>query len=283
LASLLSAALAIALAAAGHTYFEKPRMSPDERDLLIRTVIGEANSQGDTGQKAVAATVLNRVKAGGYGNGVGGVVLKPRQFEPWTTRRAELLRYTQDDPAYVRAAGNVDAAINGDDPTGGATHFANVDTVRARGNSRALKWLGGMSNPVKIGAHTFGRADGEGRDGDAGPRELPDDGAPPPPARSRPRGRPAQGGFDLAEAMGKPGADNDNDGAEAESTPGARGDSADDDNFSLATVMQAINEPARDEEHAAIKARMASLLADYAPANTAPDEPGHAVALGVAA
>lgn len=138
-------------------------MTPQERDLAIRTIIGEAAGEPFRGKVGVASVILNRAKDGGYGRSVKDVVLAPRQFEPWSTRRSELLGYSKDSPAYQRAAEALDAAESGQDPTGGATHFANVSTVRERGDSagRPGGWLARMAasgNTVDIGRHTFGKA-----------------------------------------------------------------------------------------------------------------------------
>jgi hypothetical protein len=139
-------------------------MTPAERDLAIRTIIGEASNQPFKGKVGVAAVILNRAKDGGYGgDSVRDVVLAPKQFEPWSTRRSELLGYSKDSPAYQSAAEALDAAESGQDPTGGATHFANVGTVRQRGDSagRSGGWLSRMvnsGNTVTIGGHTFGKA-----------------------------------------------------------------------------------------------------------------------------
>lgn len=140
-------------------------LDPEDRDLIVRTVMGEANSEPYNGKVGVAAVVLNRLRSGEYGgNTVKGVLFAPKQFEPWNTRRGELMRYSPNTRGWAEAEAAVDDALNGNDPTNGATHFANVDTVRARGNSSALGWLRGMSNVTRFegSGHTFGNADGKG-------------------------------------------------------------------------------------------------------------------------
>lgn len=136
-------------------------ISPQDRDLITRTVIGEADNQPEVGQAAVAHVILNRLKTGGYGDDVKGVLFKPKQFEPWNTRAKELLSYNLDEPKNSKIKSIVDDVITGNiiDPTNGATHFANVDEVKRRGNRSALSWLGGMENKSQIGSHTFGNAD----------------------------------------------------------------------------------------------------------------------------
>ncbi|ACS41684.1 cell wall hydrolase [Methylorubrum extorquens] len=134
-----------------------------ERDLAIRTMMGEANGQGDAGLAAVGHVIMNRVQAGKYGGrNVADVVLAPSQFEPWQTRKSELLSYSPSDPKYVRAAAIFDQIVSGEMPdiTDGATHFLNARVVRERGNyGGALpKWTSGGGQD--IGDHTFYKPDG---------------------------------------------------------------------------------------------------------------------------
>lgn len=137
------------------------KVTPTERDLLIRTVIGEAANQPDEGKAAVAYSVFNRLNAGGYGDDIQGVLFKRKQYEPWETRSQELMSYSPEGRRYKSAASVIDGILEGKvpDPTNGATHFANVDTVKQRGNTSALNWINGMQNVTQIGAHTFGNAD----------------------------------------------------------------------------------------------------------------------------
>lgn len=130
-------------------------MSPASRDLLVRTVIGEAANEPDDGQAAVAHVIMNRVNAGKYGKDVPNVVLAKGQFEPWQTRANELRSIRPDDPTYRRASQIVDRVIAGDmpDPTAGATHFLNPDIVRQRRGGTLPAWAQGDGQ--KIGAHAF--------------------------------------------------------------------------------------------------------------------------------
>ena len=56
-------------------------VAPDDRDLAIRTMLGEEGSEA--GRAGVAAVILNRLAAvSSYGGSIGDVVLAPhRQFE----------------------------------------------------------------------------------------------------------------------------------------------------------------------------------------------------------
>lgn len=140
-------------------------MSPAERDLLARTILGEAALEPDEGKAAVVYSVLNRKNQGGYGNSIEEILNKPKQYESWNTKGKQLMGFAQDDPSYKKAMTIVNDIADGklEDPTGGATHFANVDIVKQRNNKSAMKWINGMSDQKAIGNHTFGKADA-GRD-----------------------------------------------------------------------------------------------------------------------
>lgn len=137
-------------------------LSPADRDLAIRTVIGEANGQPDDGQAAVAHVILNRVN-GGWGKSPSEVVLAKGQFEPWATRAGELLAINPKSPKYQAAAKIVDGAASGEipDPTSGATYFLQPDIVNQR-YGKLPNWATGKN--TQIGDHVFyyGSRDGSG-------------------------------------------------------------------------------------------------------------------------
>jgi hypothetical protein len=140
-------------------------LSAADRDLAVRTMLGEARSQGDAGLAAVAHVILNRASSGRYGgSNVSDVVLAKNQFEPWSTRKGELLSYAPTSPDYQRAAAILDAASSGEMPdiTGGATHFLNRKVVQGRGtyaNPNGLpNWAQGDGQD--IGDHTFYKPEG---------------------------------------------------------------------------------------------------------------------------
>ena len=139
-------------------------LTSKDRDLLIRTVMAEAGSEPAEGKAGVAYVVLNRLANGRYGNDIYSILTKKDQFEPWTKNPEKVMAYGPSTPGWRQAAAIVDTMIAGGvaDPTNGATHFANRDIVEARKNTRALRWIDTMSNPTKIGRHTFGSAGGEG-------------------------------------------------------------------------------------------------------------------------
>jgi hypothetical protein len=130
-------------------------LDPRARDLVIRTVLGEAANEPDEGMAAVAAVIRNRVQSGRFGASVPEVVLKPKQFEPWNTPegRSRMQGYAADSEPYSRAARAVDSVFSeGSDPTSGATHFYSPTAQAALGREPP-KWAQG--EPQTIGRHAF--------------------------------------------------------------------------------------------------------------------------------
>ena len=142
-------------------------------DHAARTILTEAGNQGDIGMAAVGHVIKNRADSGKYGDTVADVVTAPKQFSPWNEENkgtaVDPRRISPDSPSYQKAMDVWNRVKSGDieDPTKGATHFANVKTVLAqRGDLQP--WLANMlNNPetVQIGAHTFGKAGDEGAGG----------------------------------------------------------------------------------------------------------------------
>ncbi len=153
-----------------------PPLDPRDREDLIRTVYGEAAGEPALGQAAVAHAILNRVHAGGYGDGISGVVHAPaagvnprlgyHEFSPWNTGRATEGNPTAQhlsprNPSYAPIGDVVDKAYSGliPDPTHGATHYYGR-------MPRPPSWAPPLArqNTVRIGGNTFvGGAEGPGR------------------------------------------------------------------------------------------------------------------------
>jgi hypothetical protein len=155
-----------------------PPMDPNDRDMLIKTVYGEASSEPPLGQAGVAHAILNRVAAGGYSGGapntitnvVHASVPNPRdaargfhEFSPWnppgvpeSNPIAQNLSPNNPNPVLANAYRNigdlVDKVYAGliPDPTGGATHYYGFMKVPP-------KWAAPLAaqNRVKIGNQTF--------------------------------------------------------------------------------------------------------------------------------
>ena len=132
---------------------------PGEVDVLARTIWGEARGEPLSGQRAIAAVVLNRVeaarKAGGsywWGNDIASVCTKPKQFSCWNGEgRAILEAVNADNTAFLTAQTIARAAVADllEDPTEGATHF----------HSRSVSpfWAKGQTPTAHIGEHVFYR------------------------------------------------------------------------------------------------------------------------------
>jgi hypothetical protein len=126
-------------------------VSPSDRDMWIRTVIGEAGND-PASQPAVAHVIANRMQQ--TGDSATKIVLAPNQFEPWGSKPDQLMSYSPDSPAYKKAASVIDGVISGKipDPTGGATLFYSPSAQSALGRNPP-KWDDGSGQP--IGKHVF--------------------------------------------------------------------------------------------------------------------------------
>lgn len=131
-------------------------LDPRSRDLVIRTVLGEAGQEPSIGKAGVAAVIRNRTQLGKWGADPAQVVLARNQFEPWARpdARRRMLAYTAEDPAYMEAADIVDRVFAGEleDPTQGATHFYSPSAQTALGR-RPPSWDDGSGQD--IGRHRF--------------------------------------------------------------------------------------------------------------------------------
>jgi len=140
-------------------------VSAEDRERMIRTVLGEAGGEPVIGQTGVASVIANRLRAGNYGSTIGDVVNAPKQFSTWNPGDPAGDMANRIDPnsqAYKTAAEVVDSVLKGEarDPTGGALNFSNVDTVMTSGQaSEATKARvaaeSALPSATPIGRHTF--------------------------------------------------------------------------------------------------------------------------------
>lgn len=130
-----------------------------DREILARTLMAEAGNQGPVGMLAAGSVIMNRMRSGGYGQGLQGVILKPGQFSPWNSVTGYAGGEQGQDMAAIRptkmAYDIADQLLSGqyEDPTGGATHFYNPDLSNPKWGARS----GGQW--TRIGEHLFGQAD----------------------------------------------------------------------------------------------------------------------------
>lgn len=109
--------------------------------LLARLISAEARGEPYSGQVAVGAVVLNRVKHPSFPNTIAGVIYQPGAFTclddgQWNEPVA--------DSAY-RAARE---ALNGSDPSGGAIYYFNPVTATSA-------WIWSRPHIITIGKHRF--------------------------------------------------------------------------------------------------------------------------------
>ena len=110
-------------------------------NLLARLVYGEARGEPYTGQVAVAAVVLNRVKSSNFPNTIAGVVYQSGAFNVVDDGQINL----SPNSTAVKAAQD---ALNGWDPSYGAIYYFNPNTA-------TNKWIWSRPVTVTIGNHRF--------------------------------------------------------------------------------------------------------------------------------
>lgn len=115
--------------------------SSTDLNLLARVVYGEARGEPYTGQVAVAAVVLNRVRSSSFPNSVAGVVYQAGAFDCVSDGQINL---TPNQSAYNAAKD----ALNGWDPSYGCLFYYNPRTATS-------KWMLSRTVKLSIGNHAF--------------------------------------------------------------------------------------------------------------------------------
>ncbi len=123
------------------TTLKKVSVNKTELDLLAKIIHAEARGESYTGQVAVGAVVMNRLAAEGFPDSVKGVIEQPRAFTAVDDGQYAL---APNETAY-RAA---QAAVRGEDPTGGALYYFNPETATS-------EWIWSRKQTIKIGNHIF--------------------------------------------------------------------------------------------------------------------------------
>ena len=129
------------------TYLPSVRVYAASSDLqlIARAVNGEARGEPYTGQVAVAAVILNRVKHSSFPNTVAGVIYQPGAFTAVSDGQINV-PIAEDSTVYKACLG----AMNGWDPSGGAIYYFNPDTATS-------SWIWSRELIVQIGKHRFCR------------------------------------------------------------------------------------------------------------------------------
>ncbi len=109
--------------------------------LMARCIYGEARGEPYTGQVAVGAVILNRVRSASFPNSIAGVIYQSGAFSVVSDGQINLA----PDESAVKAARD---AMNGWDPTNGCLYYYNPQKT-------SNKWI--LSRPVlkRIGSHVF--------------------------------------------------------------------------------------------------------------------------------
>lgn len=110
-------------------------------NLLAKVIYGEARGEPYTGQVAVGAVVMNRVKSSSFPNTLSGVVYQSGAFD---AVRDGQINLTPDSTARKAAQD----ALNGWDPSYGAIYYFNPSTA-------TNKWIWSRPVTVTIGRHRF--------------------------------------------------------------------------------------------------------------------------------
>ncbi|MFR2534994.1 MAG: spore cortex-lytic enzyme [Clostridia bacterium] len=110
-------------------------------NLLARLVYGEARGEPYTGQVAVAAVVLNRVRSSSFPNTISGVIYQSGAFD---VVRDGQINLAPNETAKKAAQD----ALNGWDPSYGAIYYFNPSTA-------TNKWIWSRPMTVTIGNHRF--------------------------------------------------------------------------------------------------------------------------------
>ena len=115
--------------------------SSSDMYLLAKCVHAEARGEPYTGQVAVAAVILNRVRNSSFPNSISGVIYQPYAFTCVADGQINL----EPDEQSKRAARD---AMNGWDPTNGCIYYYNPSTATSA-------WIWSRPIMLKIGRHNF--------------------------------------------------------------------------------------------------------------------------------
>ncbi|MGZ0050266.1 spore cortex-lytic enzyme [Brevibacillus gelatini] len=122
---------------------KKVSVNRDELQLLARLVYSEARGESFTGQVAVAAVALNRLKSKDFPNTLKGVIFEPYAF----TAVMDGQYWLSPNKTAYRAAWE---AARGWDPTNGALYYFNPSIATS-------KWIWSRPQVGKIGKHIFAK------------------------------------------------------------------------------------------------------------------------------
>ena len=109
--------------------------------LLAKCIYAEARGESYTGQVAVGAVILNRVKSSKFPNTISGVIYQKNAFTAVSDGQINL----SPDKTAMNAAQD---AMNGWDPTYGCIYYYNPAVATS-------SWIFGRETVTTIGKHVF--------------------------------------------------------------------------------------------------------------------------------
>ncbi len=112
-------------------------------NLLAHLIYGEARGESYTGQVAVGAVVMNRIKSSSFPNTMSGVIYQRNAF---TAVNDGQINLTPNDTAKKAAQD----AMNGWDPTYGALYYYNPAIATST-------WIFSRQTTIVIGRHVFAK------------------------------------------------------------------------------------------------------------------------------
>lgn len=119
-------------------------ISASDQNLLAHVVNAEARGEPFVGQVAVAAVILNRLQDPIFPHTIPGIIYQPLAFTSVQDGQINL-------PPDTSALKAVHLAVNGYDPSDGATYYFNPATSTS-------KWIWSKPEILQIGHHIFCRS-----------------------------------------------------------------------------------------------------------------------------
>ncbi|GEN45173.1 spore cortex-lytic enzyme [Alkalibacillus haloalkaliphilus] len=115
--------------------------SQNDIQLMAQAVYAEGRGEPYNGQVAIAGVILNRIEDPEFPDTISGIIFEPLAFEAVDDGQI----YMEPDEQAREA---VMDAINGWDPSGGATYYFNPDTATS-------DWIWSRPQIKRIGKHIF--------------------------------------------------------------------------------------------------------------------------------
>lgn len=117
------------------------KQNSSDKYLLAKCIHAEARGEPYSGQVAVGAVILNRIKNPNFPNTIAGVIYQKNAF---TCVNDGQINLEPNQSAYSAAQD----ALNGWDPTGGCIYYFNPKTATS-------SWIWSRKQVVTIGKHIF--------------------------------------------------------------------------------------------------------------------------------